>query len=82
MEQCAIPSDDRGILKRDGRNGEGAMHINNQETENKSAFIPPPVEKDGINGRRGDEETNNGKTEKKILILEKKNCKTVEQKKK
>lgn len=57
------------------------MHINNQETENKTAFIPP-IEKDGINGRGGDEETNNGKKEKKIHLLEKKNCKTVEQKKK
>lgn len=58
------------------------MHINNQETENKTAFIPP-TEKYGINGRGEDEETNNGKKdEKKIHILEKKNCKTVEQKKK
>lgn len=57
------------------------MHINNQETENKTASISP-IEKDGINGRGGDEETNNGKKDKKkIHISEKRNCKTVEQKK-
>lgn len=44
------------------------MHINNQETENKTAFIPP-IEKDGINGRGGDEETNNGKKEKKNTYI-------------
>lgn len=43
------------------------MHINNQETKNKSTSIPS-IEKDGINGRGGDEETNNGKKEEKIHI--------------